>query len=370
MLWTLLLSVLSLESCRNDVDLEDLRYPVNETQQRFEEEFTYMFGEVSPDVSWMTARRNEVTVDLSKFKSGESYKVQFFTDDPHFRYNYCYLVAEHTGVKGGQKEKLDYDYPTGLKNMFVSVIAADGRNYTQRIRTEEDRTETVTFDPDRNEDKILEHEPMRYRIGYEGFIEEGKRLDFDYNDVVAELVYVKGEPTATVNVLAVGCECAAQIKYLRIKNGKENWETVIEEAHASMGIRGIYDYVVGYVTYVNLNTDKNFSQTIGTATFDLKDDAGKSVTDIAPRLYVDFTLKPDKEGKGETTSSSVPQRSGVQYPQGVLVADPNWQWVDEGIRLSAKYAGYGDFYNWMLDPASYPFWYKCLAWEELNNRFK
>lgn len=368
MLWTLLLSVLSLESCRNDVDLEDLRYPVNETQKRFAEEFTYVFGEVSPEVSWMTVSTNVLEADLSQMKASETYAVQVYSGNPCEDLSYCYLLAEYDGIKGGSKATVEFDYPTGLKKVFVTARASNGLSYTMLADADSSTKQVLKFDSSAPDGIFYDHEPMRYRIAFEGYVGEDVTLDFDYNDIVADLIYTRGSK-AELEILAAGCESAVKINYLRTSGSKEHFDEIVDEVHKAMGKDGVYDYYKKRIVYKPLNTDKKTFADVAKATIDLQDDAGKSVLVIAPRIFAEFTHDPDMDGEGDKTNSSIPPKKGCQYPQAILVADPEWQWVDEGIRLSARYAGYPDFYNWMLNPAEYPFWYGGAGWKSANARF-
>lgn len=365
-IYNILFVLVALASCRDHEDLEKHYFPPETTDQaRFAEQFTKMYGEVASDITWITASESNATLDLSGLDKG-NYTIQFYTADPRNDADFCYLLTEYQDIESGVSRDLAFDYPTGLKKVYVTAVANSGKTFTLPlvIGTEE----TTYFDGTIVDVNFFEHEAMRYRMCFEGFTEEGKDLDFDYNDLVTEIEYVRGRNTVIVNVLAAGCECFAQLALRRsatLEKGDD--EILFDEAHAALGYKGEYSYFYDRVVYLMLNTGLNNVNKIGTTTFQLNEDQGISITKLAHQFFAYFKLpsngKTEEDNKNKPTASFIPQKPGSQSPQAILIANPNWDWTYEGIILSASYSL---FRYWILEPTKYPFWYGGECWEKAN----
>lgn len=357
-----------LQACHNPIDemkiINQITAPSTDVMRDFANQFEALHGTVDPQLSWMTAANAVAEVDMSDLPKEQDYYVHFYTADPRQGLSYCFLLAEYK-VKGGATLNLEYDYPIALDNVFVTAISESGISYTTRIDTRVEEAGSVLFDKELAEETDLTFEPMRYRICYEGFTGEPS-LDFDFNDVVAEIEYVRGNTVAKVNVLAAGCECASQLSYKRSTTKKDELGDVLfEEVHDALGFPGWFDHGIKQMTYPILNTGMNQTGQIGTTTLNLNEDAGKSITEIAPNLIAGFSLPSDKKGKKENiTSSSIPVYKGVSYPQAILVAYPDWEWPKEYIRLSVAYS---KFRLWMANPQDYANWYGGKDWKTAND---
>lgn len=365
------LTLLSLASCGTGISDEE-KYPgPTDPQKAFEKEFTDKYGTVSPDITWMTVSCDTIQADLSSLPAGE-YAVKVFTANPCADIDYCYLLAEYNGISGGGPSDIVFDYPSGLNHVYVSVTAQDGRSYTAPIGVMNEEKKFVV-DPDSAAAVMFDHKPMTYIIGYEGFTEGETskyepQLDFDYNDVVLGVEYVRGHDSATIKVLAAGCECAASVVYKPSANPDKSDDIILfEEAHKALGFEGVYDYMVKHLVYYALNTGINKGSTIGTTTLDLKDDINLPVSKLAQRLFVYFTILSEKSKDNKTSSSFIPMKPGAQYPQAVLVADPTWKWSREGMLLSAAYS---QFRPWMYGPKGNELWYGADNWKEANMNFE
>lgn len=363
-----LMAAMSMVSCRNHIDIEEKYYPKETSAQKeFAEQFLKLYGEVSPDITWLTATEGNVTLDLGGLPAGE-YAVKFFTGDPSEKNDYCYQTTEVIGIKSGDVTDFKFDYPIGLEYVYATAIASDGTSYTQSFSTGED--EIVTFGaPDVS---LYEQPAMRYRMCFEGFsaVDEKEGLDFDYNDVVIEIEYVRGQETAKVSVQAAGCECPVMLALRRsasLEAGKD--EVLFEEVHDALGFCGVYDYFLDRYVYLALNTGINTGSRIQYRTIDLGDEQGLSVSKLAYKFFAYFSKPEGKNGKKDKNSkpkaSFIPQKPGSAFPMAMLIADPNWKCPHEAFRLSASYSL---FRSWIADPDEYPFWYGGRLWKEANER--
>ena len=347
------------------MDLTQYHYPpITDEQREFALAFTSVYGKVAKDITWMTATNDTVTVDLANLDENRSYTIQVYTADPRTSADYCYLLAEYGNIKGGTKSDFEFDYPTGLQTVYVSAVSSKGETYTVGMDVESDKQ--VMFDG-RNIDKTFYyHEPMRYRIIYEGTIGDDD-FDFDYNDLVIEVEYVRGQTSAVVKVLAVGCEWPVRLALRRsatLENGED--EDLFKEVHEALGFAGTYDYYSGLYTYLSLNTGRNYTSNVARTVVSLNSsDLNISITRFAYQFFTYFAEPADKSGKEDVIKPAcIPQRPGSQSPQAILIADPTWEWVYETVKLSASYSL---FRYWIDTPSEYPLWYVGTPWLRAND---
>lgn len=361
-----ILSVLSLVSCRNQIDFDDLKEIKSSDQTLFAEEFTARYGTVSPDITWMTASCDTIQADLSALNAGQ-YTIQVFTSDPDANADNCYLLAEYTNQTGGSVVDVVYDHPTGLKNVYVTATSDDSIRYVATVENAVGPT-ACEFDPEVSFVRPRQYKPMGYLICFDGFTGDEK-LDFDYNDVIVEVQYVRGRSEATILTRAAGSNCAAKVVYHRSGDVSDSSheDVLFEEIHESMGYEGVFDYVLKHLVYVKMNTGVNKAPMTATATLDLGSDAGLSILSIAPKFITYFTIRAEKKKDEKTTSAFIPLKSGAQYPMAILVADPTWQWAQETILLSSAHS---TFNLWIYDPSKYPLWYGGEIWKEANKNFE
>lgn len=358
-----ILTLASFCSCHKDIDIDELITPQTKPQKAFETEFTKKYGTVSPDLSWMTVSSDTLSADLSALEKG-SYTIQVYTANPCADLDYCYLLAEYNNVH--EKKDIVFDYPSGLNNIYISAIDEDNNSYTARIGTREDRE--VVFDPEAPDSVHFDAKPMGYLMAFEGFTGDEEGLDFDYNDVIVEIDYVRGRDSVDVKAVAAGCDCAVQLAYRRKGNTESGEDEIIfEEVHDAMGYEALYDYVLKRLIYLKLNTGINKAPKKPVVTIYLKELVNASITDIAPKIFATFTI-PATKPKDETSSTAfLPAKKGVNYPQAILVADPTWEWAREGMLLSAVYSG---FRPWIYGPEGYELWYGAKSWKEANKNFE
>lgn len=360
-----ILTLACVYSCHTDIDIDELITPQTKPQKAFETEFTKKYGTVSPELSWMTVSSDTLLADLSGLES-DSFTIQVYTADPCADLDYCYLLAEYNNVSGNKD--IVFDYPSGLNNVYVSAIDADNRSYTSRIDTRIEEEHKVAFDPESPDSVHFENKPMGYLMAFEGFTGDEEGLDFDYNDVIVEIGYVRGRDSLDVKAVAVGCDCAVQLAYRRKGNTESGEDEIIfEEVHDAMGYEALYDYVLKRLVYLKLNTGINKAPKKPVATTYLKELVNASITDIAPKIFATFTI-PATKPKDETSSTAfLPAKKGVNYPQAILVADPTWEWAREGLLLSAAYS---QFRPWIYGPEGNELWYGAKNWKEANSYYE
>lgn len=359
-----------LSACRNQIDIEKVFYPApTNPQKAFADEFTSMYGAVAQDLSWMTVSDISVKTDLSGLESNKTFDMKFYTANPTENSGSCFLLAEYSGLKGGIVHDLQIDIPIGLNYVFASVISEGNECYTTYSALSTEEITTFDFNSDNLLLGKLQEQPnIKYRICYEGFTGD-ENLDFDYNDVVAEIEYVRGRDNATISVLAAGCRCAAKLVYHLGPYPEKGEEiTLFEEIHDALGFPGWFDNGYQHMTYPVLNTGLNATEKIGTTILNLNQTIGESFTRIAPKLFVYFTISTSKNKKDDTvTTAFIPARPGIQYPQAILIADPSWRWPREGMLLSADYS---QFRFWIVEPEKYTFWYGGEMWRNANKSFE
>lgn len=365
--WEYLVLLLALVSCRSDFDFEkNINAPTN-LQEKFAKEFTKMYGAVSPEITWMTASEGIAQVDLSNLSRSEKYTIGFYTADPNAKPEICYLLAEYENVEGGEISELNYDYPTGLNSVYVVAHGSDECYYSSFVNTNrEDSINTLSVD---SLLVLQDIKPMCYRVCFEGYISREEDLDFDYNDVVAEMEYVRGRDSITILTVASGCECAVQLAYHRGANMQTGSDEVLfDEVHESLGFKGVIDRFTRKLIYFSINAGSNKTVRKGTKTIALNDDYNKSIVEIAPKLVAYFMLPAEKKGeKDQISSAYIPAQKGANHPQALLIADPTWMWPHDYRTISADMYG---FRRWLADPASEPLWYGGEIWKEANQHFE
>lgn len=364
----ILLLVLAFASCRDREDLEKFYFPPETTAQKaFAEEFTAIYGEVSKQITWQTASNIRVTVNLTNLAVGEKYNVQFLTADPRKHPELCYLLSEYQNLAGGSLVDLSFDCPDGLNQVYVSAVSLSDITYIEYLDiSEAGISKGVVFDSSIAEAKRYAHQSMHYRMCFEGFTGEDK-LDFDYNDVVIDVEYVRGRSIVSVSLLAAGCDCGVQLALRRsgtLEKGED--EILFDEVHAALGYEGQYNTYYGHDMYLELNTGLNTTDVKATTAFALSEDAiGSSITKLSTWFFAYFKLPPLKKNGNETiTESFLPNKPGIAYPQALLIADPNWQWPPEGMIISATHS---QFRFWIADPDAYPLWYGGKMWISANS---
>lgn len=346
--------------------MEDLQQiPSTDSQNDFAKEFTRLYGVVSADMSWMTVAANTAKLDLNSLTG--SFTIRVYTTDPRQDSNNCYLLAEYPDVSGERVADIPYDFPLGLQNIYISAISQEGNTYTTHISTTGENI--ASFDGLQPDTVMHDHKTMAYRICYEGFTDGTAALDFDYNDVVAEIEYVRGREDVLVNVLAAGCECAAKLVYHLGNDPQKGDEIVLfEEIHDALGFPGWFDHGYNRMHYPVLNTGVIIANDYATANFTISNYQCESITQIAPKLFAYFTIPSNnKKDTEKTTSAYIPSTLGSQHPQAILIADPTWEWVHEAMLFSASYSL---FRSWIADPGKTPFWYGGKIWKEANKNFE
>lgn len=356
-----------ITSCRSDFDINKEIAPQTDSQKAFEVEFSKIYGTVSPEITWMTVSSDTIYPDLSAIGAEAGCRIKIFTSDPRKNEDFCYMLADYPDVQNLQT--LPFDHPIGLNKVFVSAVLANC-SYTKAVTLADKEEHTVLLSEDGFEEMLPEIKPMSYLLCFEGFTEYDKEkapLDFDYNDVVAEIEFVNGRKTAGIKVLAAGCECAAQLVFRKNGNQKKGDDEILfEEVHEALGFPGIYDYVEKRTVYYCLGTGSNSPLKYGSTTLDIENLKIPSITYLATMVFANFTIKAPKRKDDKTTSSFLPAAKGANYPQAILVADPTWKWVREKMLISVAHS---PFRVWIKSPEERPFWYGGEMWKEANSVF-
>ena len=358
------LIILAFAACRNhDFDFEE-KYvpPLNEVEQQLADMFSAKYGTPSKSVTWMTAKEDTAYVDMSSLDRNVHYTVRFYTSNPVIDNRNCYLLAEYPAVRGGEAEAyvMPFDRPLGLKYIYVSAIEPNGTGYTYKMNAE-DADQHDVYLAKILPNPIPSRQAMRYTIGFEGLTAEG--IDFDYNDVVLEVEYVRGHSDARVILKAAGNSCNTKVIYRHILSKKKHYDDVLfEETHAAIGYPAIYNFATKKNIYYILNTGINDSKRTAETVLELNEDEGKSICEIAPN-FISFFKIDDKE-KGDGESYFLPDYKGCTHPEALLLAVPDWNWSPEGMAVHVQHM---QFRNWVKEPEKYPLWYTDV-WDEVNER--
>lgn len=351
-IFNLLFLCLIFASCRDhNFNVDDKLSQLNKNEKSFAKDFEDFYGEYSKENTWQTANTGKIGIDLSELPN-TAYDILVFTSNPKGKTKNCYLLTEKKGVSGNTT--LDFDYPAGINAVFVSAMAGDGTFYTEKLSLNNStQPETITFKTSTIAENIGEYSPMVYSICIEAYIND--KLDFDYNDVVLEVEYVRGRPNAEVTLVAVGNDCNTRILY-RISgtNSKKEEETLFEEAHAALGYPAIYSYATDKNEYLILNTGINETGRTAHTTLDLKTDIGASIVTIAPKFIIGI-MADDKDEKTLKEYNIAHMKN--MAATGLLIAAPHWNYLPEGMSIDVLYY---KFAYWIADPSTYKLWFTTM----------
>ena len=180
-------------------------------------------------------------------------------------------------------------------------------------------------------DKDVDDDPMTYIVACEDL---GGSFDWDFNDVVYGIEHVSGQNTARIKLLAAGGTLPVNITY---NNQNVTFTSpagsTCTDLHEAFGVAQDVPVNVGYY-----QADAVYSHTfyVDANAFSLSTDAQM------------FKINVKYKDGSEVAEIGVPSHSGVE-PQAFLVADPNWKWPLEGIRITDRY---GDFEDWVKSMAN------------------
>ncbi len=328
---------------------------LDDHQKVFAKEFDEYYGEPTSDMTWMTAAPGEASVNLSAL-SGK-YTVQFYTDDPTTDTANSYVLAEYQNVAGGSAHTLAYDAPIGLDYVYVSAIGSDGKTFTGRF-AQKDANKSVNIG--NNADVSWKSRPaMHYFLEYEGY-NSPEGTDYDYNEAVLDLEYVRGRSTIQITLRAAGASCHTSIGYRRETNKKDYVDDkIFDEIHEALGYPAIYSYATGKNLYYILNTGLNDTGKTAIKTLALGEDEGLSICEIAPKFHLYLKLDDSKD---EVIEYHIPTEVGSHCPEALLLAVPNFNWTPEGMSIHVQYSR---FPYWVAFPDEYPLWYTTV-WGKVN----
>lgn len=342
------------ESCREDFDFEaHYQHKLDKLEDRFAKAFETAYGKsTSKEMTWATVVEDSITIDTD-YLDPIPYSIRFYTPAPEATPEKRYLLAEYSEIMGRSgKHTLAVDYPSGMSNILVSAVNSDGIGYTFSVKLKAEEPHEVVF-AKFLASKITDYPAMRYTLAFEGFTSNG--LDFDYNDVVLELEYVRGlTKEMRVILKAAGNDCHTRVSYRRPTKDPKVWvdEDIFEETHAAIGYPAIYNFATDKNIYYVLNTGINDSGRSTDIFVDLEEDEGKSIVTIAQRFYAYFRLDDTKKELGDCYH--LPDYTGARHPEALLIAEPDWTWAPEGQAIHVRYYRFKD---WITDPKSQPQWY-------------
>lgn len=353
-IYYLLLFGLAISSCSEDrdpIELELAKSGRTKVDHVFSQLFEKEFGSIADDVSWTMV--SEIAAEISIDGINNIQNICVYTTDPRMMREDCFLLAKYSIQ--ASKTSINYDYPSGLENVYIAAINAEGKGYLKRISTS--RNANITFlESDISFDNSkLSIPPISYRIGYETFLEG--EPDFDYNDVVVELRYVRGTGDASVKLLAAGCSIPAQVCFQEDDSYvNKNLTVLFEEVHESFGYPPYYDMAKDRLVYDIFNTGLNPVKKFPAVSFSLSD-SEMSAARIIPRLKAIF-LPEEKHPQ----ISYVPIELGSKYPEAICVSYPYWTWPVEEEQLSGAYP---IFKNFVSSGKGGLYWFDGV-WEKAN----
>lgn len=335
-------------SCREEARVIDDRYiRLDDAQKNFASDFESTFGTPDKEMTWITSKEYCVEVDLSELPSSE-YTLRFFTDIPTDCNSRAFLLAEYKNVTN-LREKYEFDFPIGKREAYVTAESIDGVIYGAEIIVRGEKNLSVLI-PNTEQDLCKEIEPMHYTLCFEGYTNKG--LDYDYNDIVLEITYVRGYDSMPITLRTAGTDCKTQIVFLRDKNN--NLEDIIfEEAHEAFGYPAVYSYATKHDIYYILNTGYNDCGKTAKANIDLRDDKIKPISDIVKRIKMKISIDESKD----YVYYGIPEEKGSPCAQAMLLSVPNWNFPPEGMWIDVPHP---DFIYWMCWPNQYPLWYTTM----------
>lgn len=351
----------SLFSCHNDIDVEEVRHSYTETQKQIRTKFTDRFGEVSASHSWMNIDECRLTVEMPAGTLSSDCLARIYTTDPRQDRTDCYILAEKKGLKAGTDCEIAYDAPIGLK--YVYVVVTDGNN-SYVVRATNGKDSKVVLSSNDLYGSRLNDKAMEYILCYETILtKDSVYTDFDYNDVVISLEYVRGRDHANVRLCAAGSNEAVCVDFVRSNRqtlGKGD-ETLFEECHTSFGMPPFYSYMDKKDIYYELNTGRYQMTNKPSYKLSLDEFQDCSAKEVISRLFVSF--KSGKDNKTVNTYFIEPE-NGSSMPTGICVPQPVWSWSKEGVSIDKHCINFAD---WIKDSRENPFWYDA-TWLIANNR--
>lgn len=350
-------AIVALASCKTDREDPKINpyIKLNDKQKVFAEKFDKIYGETSKEMTWMTADASSVNINLANLSG--NYTIQIYTDDPTADTQYSYVLAEYKGVAGGRSHTIDFDYPVDLNYAYVSAIGADGKTYTGRFSLKDSET---SVNIGNTPDVSWKSRPaMHYCLEFEGY-NSPEGCDFDYNEVVLDLEYVRGRSNIGITLCAAGASCHTSLGYRRETNKKDYLDDVIfEEVHEALGFPAVYSYATGKNIYYILNTGLNDISNTVTRTLALGEDEGHSICEIAPKIRM--YLRVD-DTTTDVNEYHIPEEEGSHCPEALLLAVPDFNWTPEGMSIHVQYSR---FPYWVAFPDEYPLWYTTV-WDKVN----
>lgn len=308
------LTLLSMISCRNHVDFEDYYY--NTAEQRLADTFYKMYGRPEATEDWNDA--TQVTLDI-ELPAGEEYRVMVFTGNPTVT-NDAFYLADYKQVGGGSN-KLQFDAPETLTEVYVGISDKDRKTNVQRADVVGDKVTAVFQKP--TEELSFSAWQMRYYIAFEDL---GIAIDLDYNDVVLGVTWVSGSNTADVELLAIGTTLYTHVLFQE----EELYEG--KELHDILGIRNttLVNTFGPNATFTleerRLSLFNSFNFPRLKQTIEVPD--GFSIAKDAGMFCIKTSAGANPKDE-EIKTSRLPEKPG-QVPFAMLKADPKWEWPSEG----------------------------------------
>lgn len=196
---------------------------------------------------------------------------------------------------------------------------------------------------------------MSYIIAYEDL---GISDDFDFNDLVVRVTRVSGTPAVTFTVLAAGGTLPVSMYHTRDGAKKvlfedihklfgQDTKTVI---NAYDGAHSEYTPIRKTIELPSEETELNFKY----VSIEVTQSDGKTNTIYAPQYY-DLPSNHEED----TFVGEEEFRNPSNAPYAILIADPTWDWPNEGVSIAARYS---EFIDWVKD-ANHTTWYGSI-WKE------
>lgn len=111
------ISATLLAGCAND----DV-YDPNAITKKYKENWEKQFGDIDPQQTWNTSAAQ--TANISIGYSGK-YTLKIYTANPRSQATQAYLLGQFE-VEGGKSHSLQFDMPSSLTNIYVSLVDQDG----------------------------------------------------------------------------------------------------------------------------------------------------------------------------------------------------------------------------------------------------
>lgn len=104
-------------------------YDPNATTKKYQENWEKQFGDIDPQQTWNTSTTH--TAEITIGYSG-SHTLKIYTANPQDKQSQAYLLGQYN-ITGGKSYSLQFDVPSSLTNVYVSLVDQNGGQIIKSI---------------------------------------------------------------------------------------------------------------------------------------------------------------------------------------------------------------------------------------------